>query len=209
MKVIVAIDDLDQLYALEGTGAAVKVGLPLIVQGGQRCLDILANNGFTEVLFDCKFFDIPSVVYKAVRELEGWHHLIGITVHAKGGVEMMKAAKEAAGEVPVYGVTALTSNPLALNSYILELAAEANDAGLAGVIAPVKAVHSIKWAEAFLKVLCPGIRIGSIEGDDQQWKATPEEARKAGADAIIIGRPITQTADPRAAYLSLVGSLVG
>jgi len=202
--IYVAIETLEQAEALQGTGAKLKVGLPIITEYGEAILGRLDERGFTAVLWDAKFFDIPSVVHKATRELAGWHILEGITVHIRGGQDMMVAARQAAGDVPIYGVTQLTSDPNACLAGVLGLASGANVAGLYGVISPYFAIKTIRELHPHLAVLCPGIRPMDCNVGDQKWTATPTAAAQAGADAIIIGRPITEAADPAAAYLDLV-----
>lgn len=167
---------------------------------------------------DAKLHDIPRTVEAAVRQLVRANVHI-LNVHALGGNEMMRAAVEAALEradelaispPQIFAVTILTSiAPEDLNELGLQggpgenatrLAALARDAGCAGVVCSAHEVRDLKrfFGEDFL-ALTPGIRPAGSAHADQKRVTTPGEAVAAGADYIVVGRPVTEAADPAAA----------
>jgi len=151
-----------------------------------------------------------------------------LDVHASGGVAMMRAAAEAAAAAaagfgvprPVcLGVTVLTSLdraalqrevgvPAAVAAHVLHLAERARQAGLDGCVASPREVRPLRLAlgRAWV-IVAPGIRPGGVETDDQVRVATPRAALAAGADYLVVGRPITGAADPAAAAAALVREL--
>ena len=173
------------------------------------------------LFLDLKLHDIPNTVAGAIHSvvvLEP-HYL---TIHAAGGGAMMKAAREAAEEEAarrgvsppnLLGVTVLTSldadalarQGIASSSHdqVLRLAALAHEAGLAGVIASPHEVATLRAAHGpDFHIVVPGIRPASGGGSgkgDQARVATPADAARAGATALVVGRPITQAPDPLAA----------
>jgi orotidine-5'-phosphate decarboxylase len=201
-ELAVALDFPDAGRALEfsriiqGRAPWVKVGLELFTAWGPSAVSELKDLGF-KVFLDLKFMDIPNTVRGAVRASAG----LGcdmLTVHALGGERMMQAAVEGAGlgapgKPPLLvGVTVLTSMrggdlPLAagesLEGLVTDLAKRAKASGLDGV------------GDDFICVT-PGIR-PVLSGDDQRRTATPAEAVKAGADLLVVGRPVTGSASPR------------
>jgi orotidine-5'-phosphate decarboxylase len=139
-------------------------------------------------------------------------------VHAGGGAEMMRAAKaEARAGAKVVGVTVLTSldaSDLARmgvagepDAQVQRLATLAREAGLDGVVCSPLEVRALRaaWPDAFLVV--PGIRPAGADAGDQKRVMTPPEAVAAGADVIVVGRPITAAADPGAAARAIAASL--
>ncbi|HEY3314619.1 MAG TPA: orotidine-5'-phosphate decarboxylase, partial [Bacillota bacterium] len=168
------------------------------------------------VFLDLKFHDIPNTVAGAARSAAG----LGVAmfnVHAHGGSAMMGAAAEAVsglGESDrplVIGVTVLTSLDQGaleevgvtrpLDRQVLAMAALAHRAGLDGVVASPREASAIKAKEGqgFVAVT-PGVRpLWSVGGDDQRRVLTPGDAVRAGADYLVVGRPITGAADPREA----------
>lgn len=196
-----------------------KVGLELYSAQGPSFVRELVNRG-ARVFLDLKLHDIPNTVRGAARELAS----LGIfmtTVHASGGRAMMQAALEgarsraAAGQPPlVIGVTALTSLAErdlvdvgwreAPEAVVLRLAALAQAAGLNGVVAsPQEAAAIRRSCGAEFAIVTPGIRPASASRDDQARASTPEAAIRAGADFLVVGRPITQSSDPVAAARSI------
>jgi len=201
--------------------AGFKVGLELVNATG---FDIFARlrdqaGPDTKIFYDCKFHDIPNTVAGAVRAAArrgAWM----LNVHAGGGREMMQAACRAAVEgadaadVPrplVIAVTVLTStsadglrNELGvsqpLNQHVVHLARLAQDSGCDGVVASPLEIKAIRDAcgPSFL-VVTPGVRPAGAEAGDQKRILTPGEAVRAGADYLVIGRPITAAPDPAAA----------
>ena len=190
----------------EGIGAVRAAGLPLFL--------------------DLKLHDIPNTVAGAVRSVVALqpHYL---TIHTSGGLAMMRAARESADEEAarlcvtppnLLGVTVLTSlNAPALASQgvigtahdqVLRLAGLAHEAGLAGVIASPHEIEALRAEHgAGFDIVVPGIRpaSGASSGKgDQARVATPADAARAGATALVVGRPITRAPDPLAAARAIV-----
>ena len=170
------------------------------------------------VFLDLKLHDIPNTVAGAVRALKSLKPAI-LNVHAGGGRAMMAAALDAAeGEFRIIAVTVLTSLDDAdlaaqgisgsAGEHALRLACEARAAGLAGVVCSAHEAGAIKreCGADFLTVV-PGIRPCGAAGDDQKRVLTPSAARAAGADILVIGRPITAAPDPAKAARDIAQSL--
>ncbi len=228
-RLIVALDHPDQRAALsqvERLGASVhryKVGLELYTAAGRPMVEELLRRG-KRVFLDLKLHDIPETVYRAARSVAAGVELM--TVHAAGGKAMLARAVEAAHEhgAKVLAVTVLTSldaNDLALDGIpigVEELAVRrarlAESAGCDGVIAsPREAAAIRKVVGAKFLIVTPGVRVGGGDApapapaDDQKRVATAREARQAGADAVVVGRPIRDAADPLAVVAALVAEL--
>jgi orotidine-5'-phosphate decarboxylase len=196
-----------------------KVGLQLFTGAGPQVIEWLHAEG-KRVFLDLKLHDIPSTVNKAAANA-GRMNVALLTTHGIGGEAMVRAAVEGAGEhTGVLVVAVLTSmdlgsagaalgRPLAtLAAEVMRIAAFAADSGAHGVVcagaecAAVRAKYGARLA-----LLIPGIRTGPVEGDDQSRVVTPEEASKAGAAYVIIGRAVTDAADPAAAFDAVVARL--
>ncbi len=212
--------------ALAGIDITFKVGYEALYGYGPELLKLLEARDAAYML-DVKLHDIPRTVHAAVRALVRPGVAL-ITVHALGGQEMLAAAVEAAAERAaelridgpgVLAITILTSHApgdlgaLGLSgspaANALRLAALARDARCAGVVSSVAEVAALKSAfgEKFL-ALCPGIRPGGSAHGDQARVATPREAHAAGADYIVVGRPIVEDADPAAAARAILAELM-
>ena len=221
-RLIVALDlpSLEEARAFAGRLAGVvrrvKVGLELFAAAGPEAVRALRADGF-EVMLDLKLHDIPETVAQATARLADLGADL-LTVHTKGGRKMMEsAAKAAAGKTKVIGVTVLTSMSetdlaevgitAALPEVVLQRAKLARSAGLDGVVCSPREVGFLRdeLGPDFLLVT-PGIRV-AVGGDDQQRVATASAARQAGADLVVVGRPIRDAADPRAAAEALVREL--
>jgi orotidine-5'-phosphate decarboxylase len=217
---IIALDvpslaDARALVATLGVRADFyKVGLQLFSAEGPRVVEWLHSEG-KRVFLDLKLHDIPSTVRKAAASASRLNVAL-LTIHGLGGEAMVRAALEGAGgQTGVLVVTVLTSmdlttasaalgRPLAsLRDEVLRLAALAAGAGAHGVVcagtecAAVRAAHGTR-----LEPLVPGIRTAAttaIAGDDQSRVVTPEEASKAGAAYVVVGRAVTAAPDPLAA----------
>jgi orotidine-5'-phosphate decarboxylase len=215
---------VDRLYDLD---PIFKIGLEALCSYQERIFSYCESRD-VRIFVDAKLHDIPRTVAAAVRGLVR-HNVRIINVHALGGNEMMGAAVEAAGEraaelgisVPqIFAVTILTSiAPEDLNELGLQggpgenatrLAALARDAGCAGVVCAVPEVRDLKnfFGEEFL-TLTPGIRPRGSDHHDQKRVVTPADAAAAGADYVVVGRPITQAADPLAAARAILDELNG
>ena len=206
-------DDLDQAVAWSraaGEAAGmVKVGLELFGANGPAAVGALAGEG-RRVMLDLKLHDIPATVAGGMRAaVRAGAELV--TVHALGGPAMLEAAVQAAGDrCRVAAVTILTSaGPAQLAAAGLlpaaeavpRLAAMAVAAGCRAVVcSPLEAGILRALLGPAVELICPGVRPGPTPaGDDQARVATPAEAILAGATRIVVGRPITRSADVRAA----------
>lgn len=198
----------------------VKVGMEYYLQNGSQVISQLKEQGHS-VFLDLKLHDIPTTVYKAMKGLSR----LGVdlvNVHAAGGIEMMKAAKEglaegATGEIPkLIAVTQLTSTteeqmkreqliPVALDQSVLHYAKLTKEAGLDGVVCSVHEAALLRESigETFFKVT-PGIRLAGGVAHDQQRIATPLQAKEAGSTHIVVGRAITGANNPLEAYRQIV-----
>lgn len=187
-----------------------KVGLQLFTAEGPSALTV-ARRGGQEVFLDLKLHDIPATVANAVTEAAR-HQVKFLTVHAAGGKAMLEAAAKAVEEAPwtpkiqLLAVTALTSLgeedlqrmkvATTVRGWVRELATLAWEAGIRGfVCSPLEvAMLRAEFPEATLVV--PGIRLASSASNDQVRIATPTTAMKAGADYLVIGRPIRDADSP-------------
>jgi orotidine-5'-phosphate decarboxylase len=207
-------DRLDPKYC------RVKVGKELFTAAGPSVVKELSDRGF-DVFLDLKFHDIPNTVAKALSaaaDLGVWM----ANVHASGGSRMMSAAKQALGnsgsDMLLIGVTVLTSMDTSdleevgikrtLSDQVLHLASMTKDSGLDGVVCSAQEARTLKEAlgEDF-KLVTPGIRLANSAADDQRRIVTPADAMALGSDYLVIGRPITQSADPLATLLEINRSL--
>lgn len=228
-RLIVALDVADAARAarlaerLRGHVGMFKVGLELFTVEGPSVARELAMRG-DRVFLDLKLHDIPNTVRGAARSAArtgAWM----IDVHAAGGRAMMEAAlagveeiAPGAGRPRVIGITILTSLGTADLSDIgtsgtpesaaVRLANLAQSAGLDGVVASPREASVIRAAcgPGFL-IVTPGVRPASAAQNDQSRVATPEAAIRAGADFLVVGRPITQASDPAAAADAIVGEI--
>ena len=203
---------------LRGVAGFLKVGSQLFTAEGPRAVERLAALGFG-IFLDLKFHDIPNTVAGAVAAAAGLPKVRLLTVHASGGLKMMQAAREAAGggktRPSLLSVTILTSmDAPALRrvgfagspqSRALALARLAKTAGLDGVVASAHEVRTIRRAcgPKFI-IVVPGVRPSSALQNDQSRVATPAEAIRAGADYLVVGRPVTQASHPRRAALEII-----
>jgi orotidine-5'-phosphate decarboxylase len=202
---------------LRGAAGLFKVGSQLFTAEGPRAIEKLAGLGFG-VFLDLKFHDIPNTVAAAVAAAAALPKVRLMTLHASGGVAMMQAAREAlAGRKnrpALLGVTILTSlDAAALRrvgisgspaSRALALARLAKQSGLDGVVASAHEARAIRRAcgPKFL-IVVPGVRPANLSLNDQSRVATPSQAIQAGADYLVVGRPITAAANPREAALAI------
>jgi len=202
--------------ALRGSIGGVKLGLEFFCANGPEGVARIAEIGIP-LFLDLKLHDIPNTVAGAVRSLTPLQPAI-VTVHAAGGRAMLEAAKAAAGQnTKVVAVTVLTSlDQSDLRSIgvdngphdqVQRLATLARDSGLDGIVcsgAEVKAVRSA-WTDGFFVV--PGVRPEGSGVGDQKRVVTPRAAMADGASILVVGRPITEAADPAEAAREIVQSL--
>ncbi|EPR41449.1 Orotidine 5'-phosphate decarboxylase subfamily 1 core [Desulfovibrio sp. X2] len=203
--------------SLAGTVPWVKVGLELFVAEGPGIIARFKEMGF-KVFCDLKLHDIPNTVRGAVLSVAATGADM-VTLHASGGARMLQAAAEARATLPranaplLMAVTMLTS--LAAedtdgiyvkppSAMALDLAGKAFDNGMDGVVCSPHEAGAVKAANGpnFL-CLTPGIRLAAAN-DDQRRTATPGQAVAAGADFLVVGRPITRAADPAAAATAVI-----
>lgn len=222
-RIIVALDqeDLDAagrlVTELSGLISFFKVGSELFSAAGPDAVRMVTDSG-ANVFLDLKYHDIPNTVSRAVRAAAGLGVSL-VNVHTLGGVAMMRAAADIAREIDpdtrVIGVTVLTSMDAtdllrvgigdAPSEAVIRLARLAREAGLSGVVSSAREVGLLR--EEFgpdFTLVTPGIRPAGADVGDQKRIVTPREAFDAGADYIVVGRPIAAAADPRAAAESII-----
>ncbi|MDQ6990002.1 MAG: orotidine-5'-phosphate decarboxylase [Mariprofundaceae bacterium] len=181
----------------------LKVGLRLFVGQGPALIAQLQTSH--RIFLDLKFHDIPNTVAQAI-ESAGNLGVDMVNVHAGGGLPMLEAAAQAAAAFPsmqLIAVTVLTSDTMPQEQALalaLQRAKLAKDAGLHGVVCSVHEAASIKalCGQDFITVT-PGIRWGNQNSQDQQRIADPKTAVESGSDYLVIGRPILQADNPKAA----------
>jgi orotidine-5'-phosphate decarboxylase len=198
-----------------------KVGSQLFTSEGPRAVEKLAGLGF-DIFLDLKFHDIPNTVAHAVAAAARLPRVRLMTLHAAGGLAMMQAAREAAGNKKnrpaLLAVTVLTSSDEAtlqeigmagpLESRVVALARLAKEAGMDGVVSSALEAPAIRQElGANFKILVPGVRPAAAAMNDQARVATPGDAVRAGADYLVVGRPITAAAKPREAALAIIAEI--
>jgi orotidine-5'-phosphate decarboxylase len=225
-RIIVALDfsgeqqALDLAIRLDPALCRVKVGKELFTAAGPQLVAKLMASGF-EVFLDLKFHDIPSTVANACKvaaRMGVWM----MNIHALGGRHMLSAAREAVpvGSSKLIAVTLLTSmersdlNDIGLErepqEVVARLAGLARDCGLDGVVcSALEAPGLRKTMGGAFCLVTPGIRPANTPMDEQKRVSTPRQAIENGADYLVIGRPITQAADPTSALLRLNDELGG
>ena len=227
-KVIIALDYDNQNEALafvdriEPGSCRLKVGKEMFTFFGPDFVRQLHDRGHS-VFLDLKFHDIPNTCSKAVKaaaDLGVWM----VNVHASGGERMMTASREilepyGKDRPLLIGVTVLTSMEasdlagIGINcephQQVLNLASLAKNSGLDGVVCSAHEAHTLKQSlgQGF-KLVTPGIRPAGSDAGDQRRIMTPVEAISAGSDYLVIGRPITQAADPASVLAQINKSLV-
>lgn len=227
-RIIVALD-CDRSRALEladmlaGHATWLKIGMTLFYQEGPYFVTALQKRGF-KVFLDLKFHDIPHQVKGAAKAAaEAGADML--TMHAIGGIKMMQAAKEGLAQArwvdtePIsLGITVLTSMSAedlkltgvtrSVTDQVIELAKQAKEAGLSGVVAsPQEALmlREVLGDDAY--IVTPGVRPVGSDLSDQSRVSTPKQAFDNGASHIVVGRPITEQADPVAAFEAIAKEL--
>ncbi|MFP1751746.1 orotidine-5'-phosphate decarboxylase [Lonsdalea quercina] len=225
--IIVALDYASQRDAYEFVDridpqrCRLKVGKEMFTLFGPQLVNDLQQRGF-EVFLDLKFHDIPNTTARAVAaaaELGVWM----VNVHASGGARMMQAAKEAlmpyGADAPLLiAVTVLTSMDeddlcglgitLSPAEQAERLAVLTQQCGLDGVVCSAHESERLKQrCGAAFQLVTPGIRPAGSAAGDQRRIMTPEQAKLAGVDYMVIGRPITQSADPAQTLNAILATL--
>lgn len=227
-KIIVALDypaaapALELVARLEPALCRLKVGKELFTSAGPQLVETLQQRGF-EVFLDLKFHDIPNTTAhacKAAASLGVWM----VNVHALGGRRMMEAAREAVAQSAkppkLIAVTVLTSmgqddlNGIGLSAtpaeMVQRLAALAADSGLDGVVCSAQEAALLRQQRgADFSLVTPGIRPADAAANDQTRIMTPRAALEAGSSYLVIGRPITQAADPLLALQTISKEIGG
>ena len=220
------LDEADGLMErLAGEVGGCKIGNQLFTAAGPVAVERALKRGF-RVFLDLKYHDIPNTVAGAVREATRLGVFV-LNVHASGGAAMLRAAADAAARASkdfaverplVIGVTVLTSLdrralelevgvPGSVEAHVLRLAEQGRAAGLDGCVASPREITLLRntlgptWV-----IVTPGIRQAE-RGDDQVRTATPTAAIAAGADYLVVGRPVTAAPDPVAAARSIVAEI--
>ncbi|HEY4641528.1 MAG TPA: orotidine-5'-phosphate decarboxylase [Thermoanaerobaculia bacterium] len=210
-------DDILRLVdELRGAAGVFKIGLQAFIANGPSLVREIVASG-EKVFLDLKIHDIPNTGQHAVAEADALGASI-VTVHASGGDSMLRACSQS--KALVLGVTILTSlddaeiarigfDGSAMESAV-RLARLAQGAGLRGVVASPHEIAAIRDAcGSDFVILTPGIRPAGEAAGDQRRTMTPREAIDAGADYIVVGRPITNAKSRREAALRIVGSMSG
>ena len=225
------VDSLEEagrlLDQLQDVVTGVKIGTQLFTSAGPAAVELAHKRGH-RVFLDLKFHDIPNTVAGAVRSAARLGVFM-LNVHAGGGLQMMRAASESAAQAarefgvtrPVcLAVTVLTSLdrralerelgvPATVEAHVLRLAEAAIEAGLDGCVASPHEIRRLRLAlgQRFV-IVTPGIRpVATTTEDDQKRVATPRAALDAGADYLVVGRPITGARDPKAAAAAIIAEL--
>lgn len=226
-KVVIALDYDNKQQALafieqlDPSTCRLKIGKEMFTHFGPEFVQLIVAKGF-DVFLDLKFHDIPNTVAKAVKaaaDLGVWM----VNVHASGGRRMMEAAKailEPYGDKAplLIAVTVLTSmdqsdlTELGINltpaEQVKRLATLTKSSGLDGVVCSSHEVEELKaLLGASFKLITPGIRPAGSDAGDQRRIKTPKQAMDSGSDYLVIGRPITQAADPVAVLNDINASL--
>ena len=221
--IAVALDAPDLETAARWAGlvtphvSTVKVGLELYLRYGPGIVASIRGASGVKIFLDLKLHDIPATVAGAARAVARLHPEV-VTVHAAGGPEVIHAAVEAAPSTMIAAVTLLTSlGPADLDRIgitgpvpdaVRRLAVLAVSAGARGLVCSPREVAAVR-AEVGpgVTLITPGIRPAGSAVHDQARTATPEEALRAGADLLVIGRPITSAPDPGAAAAAIAAPL--
>ena len=225
-RLIFALDVPDKSEAqrlvklLQDSVGSFKVGLELFVREGPDILKLIKDYSSAEIFLDLKLHDIPATVRGALRSAAklGVKY---ITIHSTEGEAILEASKEVKGScIEVLAVTLLTSmgesqlqdlgSNLKVGDIVLDRALRARQSGCAGIICSGEEIVSVKQkcGDDF-KVVVPGIRPewSQIVSDDQKRITTPRKAIQAGADLIVVGRPIRDAVDPEKAARKIVAEI--
>lgn len=226
-RVIVALDlptadaALQMAKRVDAHVAGFKIGLGLLYDRGPQLVDELVGLG-RPVFVDAKLHDIPTQVERAAERI-GARGARWVTAHASGGADMLAAAvsglaqgsKSTAGILAVSVLTSLDDDRLATvgidatpTRLVAHMARTAATVGCEGIVSSPHELATVIEAAPDLLRVTPGIRIDDT-GDDQVRTATPAVAISAGADLLVVGRPITQSPDPESAAAVIAAAVNG
>ena len=218
--IIVAVDETqlenfqNVVDSLDNDLCMIKIGSASFNALGHQTISYASSKGF-KIFLDLKLHDIPNTVKKSIKGLVSLP-IDMMTIHTSGGLEMMKAAKNAVDgtDIKIFGVTALTSLSDEDTSLIFKrTAAEqvntmldlAEQAGIDGVVCSPHELSLVTKRESLLSIT-PGIRLKD-SNDDQNRVMTPKDALKQGANFLVIGRPITEAKNIKEALLEIHNSI--
>lgn len=227
-RVIVALDlptaeaAVEMAKRVDAHVAGFKIGLGLLYDRGPQLIDELVGLG-RPVFVDAKLHDIPTQVERAAERI-GARGARWVTAHATGGADMLGAAvvglakgsqESPAGVLAVSVLTSLDDDRLAAVGIdatpahlVAHMARTASAVGCEGMVSSPHELATVREAAPGLLRVTPGIRIGDT-GDDQARTATPAAAISAGADLLVVGRPITEAPDPEDAAAAIAGAVNG
>ena len=197
--------------------STVKIGLELYLRYGPDAVASIRGASPVDVFLDLKLHDIPATVAGAASAVARLRPAL-LTVHAAAGPAAIRAAAQAAPDTRIVAVTVLTSLSDAdlgllgvagpVSDAVRRLAALSVAAGATGLVCSPREVAAVRGEVGDdITIITPGVRPAGAEAHDQARIATPVEALRAGADLLVIGRPITGAADPGAAAAAIAASL--
>jgi orotidine-5'-phosphate decarboxylase len=221
--IAVALDAPDLETAARWAGlvtphvSTVKIGLELYLRYGPGVVASIRGASGVQVFLDLKLHDIPATVAGAARAVAKLRPEI-VTVHAAAGTEVIRAAVQAAPDTMIAGVTVLTSLGAGdlesigmrgpVPDAVRRLSVLAVSAGARALVCSPREVATVRSeVGSDIKLITPGVRPAGADRNDQARVATPEEAMRAGADLLVIGRPITGAPEPGAAAAAIAGPL--
>jgi orotidine-5'-phosphate decarboxylase len=230
-ELIVALDyprpdrAMELVNSLNGLPVIYKVGFELFMAGGPEIIRELVHRK-NRVFLDLKFHDIPNTVARAAKQA-ALLHVEMISIHLAGGSQMLRAVRKELDEIPLLrpkllGVSVLTSfddvrwaevtkcltnHAVDAHDSVMGLAEHATAWGCDGLICSALELETIRDRFPGTYTVVPGIRPEGSEANDQARVMTPAQAHQAGADAIVMGRPITEASNPRQAAESVLKSL--
>ena len=219
-NIIVAVDEYHPdafkniIDSLDSDLCMIKIGSVSFNALGHETIIYASSKGF-DIFLDLKLHDIPNTVSKSIEGLKSLP-INMLTIHTSGGISMMKAAMNAVNgtDIKIFGVTALTSlsDGDTNTIYMRDAASQVNamldiaiQAGIDGVVCSPHELNLVKQKESLLSIT-PGIRL-SDSSDDQSRVMTPQKAIELGANYLVIGRPITEAADPHNALKNIYNSI--
>ncbi len=213
-RIMIALDfnskeqALDFLNKFGDQKLFVKIGMELFYKEGPSIVTAIKALGHN-IFLDLKLYDIPNTVKKAIHSL-GSLGVDMLTIHTSGGDEMLHHAALAASEynLNLLGVTVLTSQSIkempktdySLEDVILDLAIRAKNSNLYGIICSAIDIENLSSVADELNFITPGIRLSGDDVGDQKRVMDPQSAILAGANFLVIGRPITMAHDPVQTY---------